>query len=76
MKCREVRNHLGDEFQLTELEEKFIKALEKISKMETGRLNLMANGFISVRINDVNHDDNIDCSIKLNISCEGGDGGD
>lgn len=76
MKCREVRNHLGDYFELTEEEDKFIKALERISKMEMGRLNLMANGSISVRINDVNHDDNIDGSVKINISCEGGDGGD
>ena len=75
-KCRTVRNHLKEEFILTEDEERFIRALERLSKMPQGRLNLVANGRLSVRINDCWHDDNIDSSINVYLSCEGGDGGD
>lgn len=76
MKGRIVETHRGEEFQLTEQEEKYIKALERLSKMKQGRLNLMANGSIYVRIGDIWLDDNIDAYVNVNISCEGGDGGD
>lgn len=76
MKGRIVYTHRGEEFELTEVEEKYLRALERISKMDSGRLKLMANGTISVRINDYWHDDNIDGSHKVWIICEGGDGGD
>ena len=76
MNCRTVYTHRGEEFELTEDEEKYLRALERISKMDSGRLKLMANGSISVRINDYWHDDNIDGSHKALITCEGGDGGD
>ena len=76
MNCRTVFNHKGEEFQLTENEERYLRALERISKMDSGRLNLMASGDISVRINDFSHDDNIDSFHNVTIACEGGDGGD
>lgn len=76
MKCREVRNGRGEWFTLTEDEERYVRALERLSKMKHGRIRLMANGEISVRINDVWHDDNIDAWVKVNLYCEGGDGGD
>jgi len=76
MNQRIVRNSRGEEFTLTEDEEKYIRALERISKLSAGRIRLMANGDISVRINDSWYGDNIDCSVNVNISCEGGDGGD
>ncbi|MBC8618937.1 hypothetical protein H8788_14420 [Parabacteroides faecis] len=44
--------------------------------MNPGRICLMANGTISVRINDQWHDDNIDACCNVFINCEGGDGGD
>lgn len=76
MNCRIVHTHRCEEFELTEDEEKYLRALERISKMDSGRLKLMANGKLSVRINDYWHDDNIDGSHKVSITCEGGDGGD
>ena len=76
MNCREVTNQLGETFELTEDEEKFLRALERISKLDTGRLNLFANGTISVRINDNWQENNIDASHQVYIKCEGGDGGD
>ncbi len=76
MNCRTVYTHRGEEFELTEDEEKYLRALERISKMHPGRLKLMANGSLSVRINDYWHDDNIDGSHNVIINCEGGDGGD
>ncbi len=76
MNCRTVYTHKGEEFQLTENEEKYLRALERLSKLDSGRLNLMANGTLSVRINDFWLDDNIDGSHNVHIKCEGGDGGD
>ncbi|RHS00060.1 hypothetical protein DWW23_05305 [Parabacteroides sp. AF14-59] len=76
MKCREVWNHRDEFFTLTEDEERYIRALERLSKMNPGRICLMANGTISVRINDQWHDDNIDACCNVFINCEGGDGGD
>ena len=76
MNCRTVTNRKGEDFQLTENEEKFIRALERLSKIRNGRIRLMANGSLLVRINDNWKDDSIDYGININISCEGGDGGD
>lgn len=76
MKCREVWNRKGEDFILTEDEERFVRALERLSKMNPGRICLMANGTLSVRINDQWQDDNIDACCNVHISCEGGDGGD
>lgn len=76
MHKRTVINHKGEEFQLTESEEKFLRALERLSKINPGRLKLMASGTLSVRINDYWHDDNIDGSHNVELICEGGDGGD
>lgn len=76
MKCREVKTFRGEWFTLTEDEEKYVRALERLSKMNPGRIELMANGLLSVRINGGWHDDNIDGSVNTYIRCEGGDGGD
>lgn len=76
MKCREVWNRRGQVFFLTEDEERYVRALERLSKMNPGRICLMANGTVSVRINDACPEDNIDSCCNVNISCEGGDGGD
>lgn len=76
MKCREVSNRKGEDFVLTEEEERFVRALERLSKINPGRIRLMANGTLSVRINEAWHDDNIDAYCKVYVSCEGGDGGD
>lgn len=76
MKFREVWNRKGEDFILTEVEERFVRALERLSKMNPGRIRLMANGTLSVRINDQWQDDNIDACCNASISCEGGDGGD
>lgn len=67
MKCREVRNYRGEQFTLTEDEEKYVRTLERLSKMNTGRIRLMADGTISVRINDQWHDDNIDLPVNISI---------
>ena len=76
MKTREVTTHQGKDFKLTEDEEKFVRALERLSKMPMGRLELMASGTLSVRIDGLWHANNIDGYIKGMIFCEGGDGGD
>lgn len=44
MKFREVWNRKGEDFILTEVEERFVRALERLSKMNSGRIRLMANG--------------------------------
>lgn len=51
MKCREVWNRRDEHFTLTEDEERYLRALERLSKMNPGRICLMANGRVSVRIN-------------------------
>jgi hypothetical protein len=74
---REVKNQKGEYFTLTEDEEKYVRALERLSKMNPGRIQLMANGTISIRINGIWHNDSIDGHHKaFSIQCEGGDGGD
>lgn len=76
METRTVTNHSGEEYKLSEREEKYLRALERLSNMECGRLRLFANGTISVRINNNWHEDNIDGSHTAIINCDGGDGGD
>lgn len=76
MNCREVRTARGEYFILTEKEEKYIRALERLSRMNPGRVRLFGNGTLSVRFIDAWADDNIDGSVNVSISCEGGDGGD
>ena len=44
MKCREVWNRRDEHFTLTEDEERYLRALERLSKMNPGRICLMANG--------------------------------
>lgn len=76
MICREVTNGKGEDFLLTPDEEKYIRALERLSKMKRGRIRLFANGVLSVRINDSWSEDEIDGYVNQSILCEGGDGGD
>lgn len=52
MKCREVWNRRDEHFTLTEDEERYLRALERLSKMNPGRICLMTNGRVSVRINE------------------------
>jgi hypothetical protein len=73
MKCREVKDSDGNEFTLTEDEERFVRAIERIEKMNTGRLFLFGDGHLSIRINDYWYQNEI---ISTDIFCEGGDGGD
>jgi hypothetical protein len=73
MNYREVKDNDGNEFQLTQDEEKFVRAIERLEKMSTGRVKLFANGFLSIRINDTWYQNEF---AGTNIRCEGGDGGD
>ena len=68
-----VKNIRGEEFVLTPDEIKFYRAIKRLEKLNPGRLNLFANGRLSLRINDTWHDDTID---SFWIFCDGGDGGD
>lgn len=76
MKCREVKTDEGVWYTLTEDEERYIRALERLSKLPSGRIELMANGRISVRLGGPWNKDNIDGHCNVSICCEGGDGGD
>ena len=78
MECRKVWTYGNQEedIQLTQGEEKFVRALERLSKMNPGRIMLMGTGELSVRLNTFNHRDNIDHCVKVSITCEGVDGGD
>jgi hypothetical protein len=76
MNCRTVINQRGEQYNLSETEERYLRALERLGKMDSGRLRLMANGTISIRINGNWHDNNIDGSHTATIYCDGGDGGD
>lgn len=52
------------------------KLVVEVYAVEVGRICLMTNGRVSVRINEQWHDDNIDAYCSVGIPCEGGDGGD
>jgi len=69
-----VTNIRGEEFELTKDEEKFIRALKRLDKLNQGRIRLFANGSISIRMGENWHDDEID--YLINVFCDGGDGGD
>jgi len=73
MICREVKDNDGNWFQLTEEEEKYVRAIERLEKMNAGRICLFANGRLSVRINGNYNRNDI---LGTFIQCEGGDGGD
>lgn len=73
MKCREVTDTAGREFELTESEEKFVRALERLEKMDQGRIHLFANGRINLRINGWEYENDFGV---VSVSCDGGDGGD
>lgn len=75
MKCREVRTLRGEEYTLTQDEEKYVRALEQLSKMNLGSIRLSANGKISVRYLDSRLEDSIDYYTKVRINCKGGNNG-
>ena len=73
MNCRTVVDTSGREFTLTIEEEKIVRAIERLEKMEFGRLELFGSGLLSIRINGGWSDNEI---IGTSIRCDGGDGGD
>ena len=73
MKCRTVTDNRGREFELTIAEEKVIRAIERLDKMDFGRIELFGSGQMSIRINGGWNENEI---AGTNIKCDGGDGGD
>lgn len=73
MKCRTVTDTQGRQFELTENEEKLVRAIERLEKMDFGRIMLFSNGTLDLRINGNWHENSFQTT---SISCEGGDGGD
>jgi len=73
MNCRTVEDNEGKEFALTTEEEKVVRAIKRLEKMNFGRLQLFGNGQLDIRINDSWYENII---ISTNIHCDGGDGGD
>lgn len=63
----------GREFELTEAEEKVVRAIERLEKMDFGRLKLFGSGKLDIRINGSWYENSFQ---GTSISCEGGDGGD
>jgi hypothetical protein len=73
MNCRTVKDTKGREFELTENEEKYIRAIERIERMDSGRVELFANGRLHIRINGNWYENEL---YPTSIICDGGDGGD
>lgn len=73
MKTRIVIDNKGDEYQLTENEEKVVRALERLEKLDFGRIELFGSGKLGLRINGGWYENEFS---RLNIPCDGGDGGD
>jgi len=73
MECRTVIDTEGREFELTEKEEKVMRAIDRLDKMDFGRIELFANGKLNLRINGSWYENDF---ASTSISCEGGDGGD
>jgi hypothetical protein len=73
MNCRTVTDTEGREFKLTIAEEKVLRAIERLEKMNFGRIELFGSGHLSVRINGGWYENSI---MSTNIKCDGGDGGD
>jgi putative component of toxin-antitoxin plasmid stabilization module len=68
-----VKDVSNREFQLTREEIRVLRALDRLQKMNFGRLRLFANGIIDVRINGRRSENLI---ATTSILCDGGDGGD
>lgn len=73
MVCREVKDNDGNVFLLTIEEEKYVRAIERLEKMDAGRIRLFGSGRLNVRINGIYYRNEI---FGTEIQCEGGDGGD
>jgi hypothetical protein len=69
----EVKNQKGEIFTLTPKEEKFLKAIKRLEKLNQGRLVLFGNGLLDVRMGGISNYRSI---YSTSIYCEGGDGGD
>lgn len=50
MNCRTVTDNSGRTFDLTIEEEKFVRAIERLEKLDSGRLELFGSGSLSIRI--------------------------
>ena len=75
MKTRWVTDTSGRELELTKDEEKVIRTLYRLNKMDFGRLMIFAgNGMLSARLNGGFYEHEI--LTFGNIPCDGGDGGD
>ncbi len=74
MKTSIIKTNRGDEFELTEGEEKYYRALKRLEKMDHGRIILFGGGHsLSLRFNGSWNNDEFD---SINVPNEGGDGGD
>ena len=73
MNCRKVQDYDGNIFTLTIEEEKYVKAIERLERMDVGRIRLFGNGQLLIRINGDLYKNQI---IGTQVQCEGGDGGD
>jgi len=76
MNCRTVTNQKGEDFTLTIEEEKYMRAFERIAKMNPGRISLFGSGHLDFRINGGWANDVFYNHSAIGIYCEGGDGGD
>lgn len=73
MNCRVVTDTQGRDHQLTENEEKVVRAIERLNKMDFGRVELFGNGQLSLRIDGGWYENEFS---STTIKCDGGDGGD
>ena len=73
MNCRTVTDNSGRDFELTKEEEKVVRAIERLEKMDFGRLELFGHGQLSIRINGNWSENDF---LITDIKCDGGDGGD
>lgn len=73
MNCRTVIDAQGREFHLTEEEEKVVRSIERLERMNFGRIKLFGDGKLDLRINGHWHENSFQ---STSIDCEGGDGAD
>ena len=73
LKYMEVFNKRGKRYILTTEEEKFLKALKRLEKLNQGRLVLFGSGRLDVRLDGIS---NYRIIHETSIYCEGGAGGD
>jgi len=69
----EVTNNKGESFELTKDEEKFLRAIKRLEKLDPGRFFLFGSGQLTLRFEGISQ---YRVVYSPRISCEGGDGGD